>query len=352
MLVYWLFVLIPAGLSLAESPVRSHPSFVRLGLLLLAALWLLLAFRETGGDYRTYLRTLEFYFDYSLIEWFGVTEPLYAALNWLALQLGGGIYFVNGVCALLFLQALYRFATREDAPLFLLTLAVPYLVIVVAMGYTRQGVATGFLMLALLALRDGRIVPYLFYIALGCGFHSSLAIFAALPVVANLGPGQNRTSVGWRVLLGIVALAALPSLFRERAGDYVEFYIEGDRYQSSGAVLRGAVTAVAAGAMLLFRRQWRARYEDFALWLPFALVSLANIPFAFVSSTASDRIGLYLIPFQILVFSRLPALAPNVVAGQQVKLMILVAYLAYFYVWLHLGTFAQELWVPYVWYFS
>jgi hypothetical protein len=57
------------------------------------------------------------------------------------------------------------FCRTQPRPWLALTLAFPYLVVVVAMGYTRQGVAIGLEMLALLALERDRLLPFLGWIA-------------------------------------------------------------------------------------------------------------------------------------------------------------------------------------------
>ena len=70
-------------------------------------------------------------------------------LNWLAARTELGPYFVNTVCAALFAWGLVVFCRAQPRPWLALVVAVPYLVTVVAMGYTRQGTAIGLAMLAL-----------------------------------------------------------------------------------------------------------------------------------------------------------------------------------------------------------
>jgi hypothetical protein len=71
------------------------------------------------------------------------------------------------------------------------------------------------------------------------------------------------------------------------------------------------------------------------------------------SSTAIDRISLYLIPIQMLVFSRLPTAFPGHREGTKNQLMlVLIAYCAIVqFVWLNYATHSY-LWVPYQLYFS
>ena len=73
-------------------------------------------------------------------------------LNWFAGQNELGIWFVNTICGGIFSYGLIAFARSQPRPWLALAVAVPYLIIVVAMGYTRQAAAIGFVMLGLSAL--------------------------------------------------------------------------------------------------------------------------------------------------------------------------------------------------------
>ena len=128
--------------------------------LLWVALFLvvLIGLREqVGGDWGNYLPYLDSIGPLSLLEALQETEPGYALLNWLGARSGGGVYLVNTICGALFTFGLLRFCRAQPRPWLALTLAVPYLITVVAMGYSRQGVAIGFEMLALLALQRDRL---------------------------------------------------------------------------------------------------------------------------------------------------------------------------------------------------
>jgi len=57
--------------------------------------------------------------------------------------------------------------------------AIPYLVIVVAMGYTRQATAIGLLMYGLGYLLRGRVTTFLVLVALAGLFHKTAFVFAA-----------------------------------------------------------------------------------------------------------------------------------------------------------------------------
>ena len=133
-----------------------------------------------GGDWGNYINYVESAMDKSLADMFLTSEPGYNLLNWLGANLFGGVYLVNTICGLIFSFCLLTFCRSQPRPWLALTLAFPYLVTVVAMGYSRQGVAIGLEMLALLSLQRDRLVPYLVLIAFAATFHRTALVLLVL----------------------------------------------------------------------------------------------------------------------------------------------------------------------------
>ena len=170
MALYWLLLLVPwlaaiggprvASASLAE---RSWGLSFQLYFVLLL---MLVGWRhQVGGDWANYLQTI----DASLYQSFADSivqsgDSAYNALTWLSAHAGAGIYGVNLVCALVFAFGLMVFCQNSPRPWLSLAVAVPYLVIVVAMGYTRQGVAIGLVMLGLVALDKGSMAKFVAWV--------------------------------------------------------------------------------------------------------------------------------------------------------------------------------------------
>lgn len=352
MLVYWSIVLLPALLSLAQRPRQTRKSQALPLLLLFVTLFFFLALRETGGDYPTYVRLYEIVQYEDLASALGRVEPVYALLNWLSGQFDLGIYAVNAACALVFLGCLYRAALRERNPFLFLTLAVPYFVIVVGMGYTRQGVAAALILMAIVHMREGHLGRAVLSILLAAGFHYSAFAALALPLFSATKDQRGAKLFAARVLLVVLLVLSTRYFFSDQIDTYAEHYIVSDRYESGGAFLRSLVTAAAAFVFFLMRRPFQKAYPDYLLWRPFAALGILSLPLSLAASTAVDRVGLYLIPFQLIVFSRLPALINHGRSFTLVKLAVIFAYLGYFFVWLHLGNYADELWLPYRWIFS
>ena len=80
------------------------------------------------------------------------------------------------------------------------------------------------------------------------------------------------------------------------------------RYESQGAMIRLVMNALPAVIFLIWRQRFAFDALQMRLWAWFSIFSLALLALLFVSSasTAIDRVALYLLPLQVVVFSRLP----------------------------------------------
>jgi hypothetical protein len=164
---YWLMFLVPAFGALAQPRLRAVNMSARRAfglngqwLLVWFVLTLLIGYRfEVGGDWINYLRNLQGMYYVGFGEALTLGDPGYRLLEWLSVQLDWGIYGVNVIGGAIFAFGLVVFCRSLPRPWLALAVAVPYLVTVVAMGYTRQGIAIGVAMLALVALESARCAP-------------------------------------------------------------------------------------------------------------------------------------------------------------------------------------------------
>lgn len=270
-------------------------------------LTLLIGLRDqVGGDWFNYLPYIDRSIGISFVEIFQREEPGYGSLNWIGANIGGGVYFVNTICGLVFSIGLLQFCRVQPRPWLALTLAIPYLVIVVAMGYSRQGVAIGLEMLALIALERDRLFQFLALIALAATFHRPVLVLLILP--ASTLSGSLRFSQLVRLLLLCGAGYGLYSATIAPALDYyVHGYLEAS-YQSQGALIRVVLCLLPALIFLLNRRRFQLAPDTQRIWTLISLMAVAAVIglFTLSSSTAVDRLALYLIPIQLFVGNRLP----------------------------------------------
>lgn len=301
---------------------------------------------QVGADWEHYWAPIEWALQQNLVE--GVKQGgdwAYGLLTWLAAHAGAGVYGVNLVCAGVFAYGLMVFCHISPQPWLSLAVAVPYLVIVVAMGYTRQGVAIGLVMLGLVALDKGSMVRFVAWVAVGALFHKTALILIPMAIFA----GRKN----WVAVAGVLVTTVL--LFFLLLAEYIDHLVAGyitDQYASSGAAIRIAMNALPASVYLVFRKRFDLTETQRVFWTWMSLGGLAFIGLLVVSpsSTAVDRVALYWIPLQLYVWSRWPgAMAKRPTQQLPWILGVLLYSMAVQFVWLFYADHSFA-WVPYQFY--
>ena len=310
-------------------------------------LTLLIGLREqVGGDWFNYFPYLERSFGLSFTEIFQEDEPGYGLLNWIGANIGGSVYFVNTVCGLVFTICLLIFCRAQPRPWLALTLAFPYLVTVVAMGYSRQGVAIGLEMIALLALQRDRLLQFLAWIALAATFHRTVLVLLILPA-STLSGGLRFSQLIRLLLLAGAAYGLYSAVIVPDLDYYVQGYIEAE-YQSQGALIRVVLCLLPALAFLPNRRRFQLPSDVQRIWtlLSWLAVAAAIGLFTVASSTAVDRLALYLIPLQLFVGNRLPDTRLFGIPPATWNQLLIAFSFAVLIVWLLFSGHAR-FWLPY-----
>jgi hypothetical protein len=304
--------------------------------------------REVGSDWGNYLYIFNYIKATDLSFALQRTEPAYAVLNWIAAEAGWGIWFPNLVCAAIFTWGLLALCRLQPNPWLALVVALPYFIIGVGMGYTRQSAALGFLMLAIAQLIRGKTPSMLVSLALAPLFHTSAIV--ALPLI---GLALFRRGIGAAAMVAVLGgflLFAFGGYITGRLEAYTEGeYIGGGAFTAGGAVPRIMMNVLPALIFLSFRNRFTASALEFRLWTNFALAALLTglLLFLIDASALVDRMGLYLIPLQIFVLSRMPAAFGSGLRQNMLMLSGILAYsLTVQLVWLNLGTWGGK-WLPY-----
>lgn len=339
---YWvLFALfaVPALTERFRQPGDQRSGWLLLALGICTALMIGLRY-QVGADFFQYQMIFENSARLDLARALDRGDPGYQAINWLVGQMGGGVWQVNLVCGAIFTWGLIRFCRQEPSPLLAALVAIPYLVVVVAMGYTRQAVAIGIVMAGLASLFSNRsVLKFAIYIAAAALFHRTAVMVLPLAIFA----GQRNHFLNALAVLAI-AYGLYDALLADSVDVLVENYIDA-RYSSQGAAIRVAMNVIPAMLILLAGR--RLGFDDYQLrlWRMISLISLAMVPALMLvpSSTAIDRIALYLLPIQIVAFGRSVLLFRSSVIG---RLLVIGYCFAVLFVWLNFAAHAHA-WVPY-----
>lgn len=351
MLMYWVVFTAFACAALTQMRPVHGDDGTRKNLLAWSITWFFLTVwiglrHEVGGDWFNYLEHLEQIKDVPFMEFPSHGDLAYALLNWLGANVGGGAYLVNFCAALLFSWGLVRFCREQPQPWLALLVATPYLITVVAMGYTRQGVAIGLVMLGMVSLSRGSTVRFLLWIGLAALFHKSAVVLAPMAIFA----GSKRPLLN---ALGVLLVGALlfVSLLQESVDALMANYIEAE-YESSGAAIRVAMNAIPAMLFLMFRKRMRLSQEALSFWTAMSWGALGFVVLLIVSpsSTAVDRLALYWIPLQLFVWTRIPDAMGKFGKRNPVWVGLVMAYsTAVLFVWLFFATHAYA-WLPYRFY--
>jgi len=345
---YWLLFLVPAFLAISQ--LKPIPPTV---LMTQSDRWpvawwgmffvlvLMIGWRhEVGGDWGSYILNME---NPGMI---GFADPAFLLLYWLGRTTGGGIYLVNLIGASLFSWGLLDFCRTQPRPWLALTVAVPYLITVVAMGYTRQSVGIGLCLIGIVALGRGNVFRFIFWVGLAATFHKSALIVAPIAVLVST---KNRVfTLLW---VGVVTYALYFLFLQEAMIHFIKHYF-GAKYQSSGAVIRVAMNMVPAVLFLIYQKRFQLTREQLSIWKWVALSALLLILALNVSpsSTAIDRLALYWIPLQLFVLSHLP----NILGRRNGKNALWVCFVVAFsalilFVWLFFAIHSRY-WLPYQFY--
>lgn len=298
---------------------------------------------QVGGDWASYERIYGDIYFQPLLPALQISDPGYAALNWLFSQINVDVWAVNLVCAIIFMAGVGRLAARQPAPWLAMVVGVPYLIIVVAMGYTRQAAAIGVICFGVADASEHSLKRLVLTVAIATLFHKTALLM--LPVL--LAPILTRKPAAG--LLGCLLFALLFSVFLRGSSDQLVASYAQSNYNSQGAAVRIGMNVVAAGVLLLLRKRMGFTPYQQSFWTYNALLALASVPFLLFLSASSgvDRLSLFLIPMQLVALSRAPLAWARTRATNAALTMVVIAYgMAVQFVWLNYATNADA-WLPY-----
>lgn len=340
MLIYWFLFLVPVYFLMGKVQGGANTSQLEwrifgFGLIILIGLR-----NQVGCDWSTYLEGLELIKDTPGDTFFNARESGYDLLSRLSLAISANIYGINFVCAAVFAGGLISLSRSQPYPWLSILVAIPYLVIVVAMGYTRQAAAIGFLMYGFGYLSRGRLTPYLVFVLLAGLFHKTAFVFTAF-VLFRPGSGKLKGVLGVGLLIGLVGMDYLLG----QAGTFMLNYVE-NTMESGGGQIRVMMNFLPALIFFTYWKKWGKIFGDRWLWGLIALLTVVCVPLVFIASTAVDRMALYLIPLQLVVWARFPVLVQGSIERTFAFLAVIFYSAMVQYTWLVYGTHSY-CWVPY-----
>ena len=299
---------------------------------------------EVGADWFNYLGMFQGLEFADLYETLIDGDPAYQLLQWVVARLDLGIVAVNLAVAIIFSIGLVKVCNSLPRPWLALTVSVPYMLIVVAMGYTRQSAALGLVMVALTYLCRQKVKLFLLFVVLAATFHKSALVMICIGELS-----VSRRSYVRMIFQVLLVLASYFLLVAKEADELVRSYIE-QEMQSSGALIRLSMNLLPATILFLFKARLKEMMKiSYIIWFYLSIISIIAFMSFFMtaSSAALDRLALYLLPLQPAVLSYIPGLIKTSKFGERIIVLhILFFYLSVLTVWL-LFAVNSRAWIPY-----
>lgn len=344
MTAYWTLLIVPACLAVLAQVRELHglrPLINRLFPVAILAIAVFVGLRHNvGADWDAYQLRIDRADEFAILDILFGRDPGYELLSWFSAQSGFGVYGVNLICSAIFLTGIGMLCARQPNRWLALVVAIPYLVVVVGMNYTRQSAALGLVMMAFCAASDRRLWPSVFLVLIATLFHRSAPIALPFVLLAVFRSHSLRLSgaVLAVLLLGVVVKADLSR--------FTSIYVERDT-ESSGALIRLALNFVPALLFVRFRSRMKQMMTppEYELWWWVSIACLVaplTLP-VLPSSTLVDRAALYILPIQLVVLSRTPSLLSEKGAAVAGVIAYSAAVLG---VWFSLSRYAAW-WLPY-----
>ena len=291
---------------------------------------------EIGTDWYNYLD----YFNHSneggFFESLLIGDPGYVLLNRLSKKIGGGIYLVNTFAAFSLIVPLVIFCQRFKLVGFAFFLAIPYVLIIVGMGYTRQSIALGFEIAALCFALNSHFRLAFFWIFLATLFHKTALVLFPIFII-----GFNLLGFG-TILITVVIGFCFYFILESQFSNIISLYVK-EQLASSGAHIRVLFNAVPAFLLFLFKNF--KHEENYKFWRLLAIMSIASILLVDVFPVAVDRVIIYFFPIQIFVFVNIIKYTFHHLRGL-VFFSIIIIYAFYIFIWLNFGAHSA-MWIPY-----
>ena len=351
MIVYWMMFLVPMVIGLLPTTADRTLSKVQWVMYSITLIILVGLRDEVGGDWRNYISNYEHFNVIDFSDLFLTPHKSdygFEIIHWVSVNLSLGLYGTNFICAIIFFAGLIRLCRYMPNPWISLVVSMPYLVIVVSTGYTRQSVAIGVFMWGLVDLMQNKNFRFYLMIFLGALFHKTLLIMSIIGYFYNSKKVKfYKTAILTAILLSIPILFLLYfPLYTSVLENLVYYYIENPYFQSKGAHIRIAMSVIPGVIFLFYRRKWDLVYGDARLWFVITLLVLFLFLFSFFASTFADRLALYLIPLQMVVYSRVLVFINSAKVRAILILMVFVAYFFSLFIWSNFGTHSIS-WFPY-----
>ncbi|WP_059430176.1 EpsG family protein [Campylobacter hyointestinalis] len=333
-MMFWTFFIFLILLCFVRFKNGTYQRFTLIFALFL--LFLFIGFRyEVGGDWAGYI---DIYNQINSNPFMLNRDFGYYILNILAAKFGFGIVFVNVICAFIVCLFLYLSLRKLNYPFASLLYLFPFAIVVIIMGFTRQGVALSILLFGfVLFVYEKKQLAFLACVLLGGLFHSSVLLMLPFAVFGF------RLKLKYTMLSYVVIGFAFISLYFYGLFDKFIYYITYNGYHSKGSIFRAGLHLLPVFIYMFYRKRIIKFDLNFALLDAMSICIAVLFILSFYLSTPVDRIMYYFYIYDIVILDCLLRL--NGGFKQKIILFLLSGYtILLFGIWYFYSYYALHFW--------
>jgi len=343
MTIYWVMFCLPILFLFSSIKVDKNSSEL---LFFIVSLFLIIIIglrHEVGGDWFGYIKNYSILLDSeSVTDLISVRGDIfYESIYFMSIKFFDGIYTTNLISSIPFVIGLIRLIRISPYYCLALSVSVPYIIIIVSMGYTRQAAALGFLMIGLVHLLRGDSLKFYILVLFGALFHKTVIIMLALGYMYN-----NAINLKNVIIILVTIFLFVYVFMLGDAESMIFHYITDVKMHSSGALIRSAMMFFSAIAILAYKKKLEYMYGDMRMWKLMSYITVFLFPFSFYLSTFIDRLFIYFLPLQIVAFSRVASAINSELYRVSFVIFVLFLYAMALFVWINFGVHTQN-WIPY-----
>lgn len=299
---------------------------------------------EIGVDWRLYLLRLNETRGESFQSIVRLNKDLfYYFLNWLGSNFFGGIYLVNFICSIIIIFCVRKYLYSIKYKWLGLLVLYPYYLVIVSNNYTRQAVSIAIFMFGISLLKKSMFIRFSAFNLLSTSFHFSSVINFIYPTIISL-----KRNKGIFIITVIFASLFGFYFYQTRLSSLVEMYLLETIFESKGTLFRLIFLLIPSGIFLFHSKAFsesteKKVYQLISVGVIFLLIGY----FTGVPTTFLDRIALYFIPINVLVFSNISVVMSRIKQKYFVACLLNIS-LAFIYLsgWLIFSKYNSSF-VPY-----
>ena len=304
---------------------------------------------EIGGDWNNYYN----FFTSFETKGFKILQKdfLFFFVNYVFYNLGLSIFFLNTFTALISILLIIKYSENFYNPKLAILISIPYIIIVVLMGYNRQGIALCILMFSINYFKEKKYLQFILLVITASLFHyASLfyLLFVLIFIKNKLKLLINLIFFSFLIILSLFIFQYdyyLFRIFNFFNSKYYWYVSDGNYFASTGIYYRLLINLVPAIILIIFHKKFDSNKNEKKLYLVFSLLTIIVFPVASLGSTFVDRLFIFLYPLQLYVYSNYNCY----ITERSHNIFIFLLFIFYFiilYVYLVFGLYSSE-WIPY-----